>query len=122
MAVRIDPRSGRAFEESAIYPAGLRIKPGYRENNWVFSGDKKQVTLAGARNEVLAFQLQIESDRPLGNVSVAISDLRGPARFPAAETIRLFKRVVRRGEAAVLRRCVGLSVSTALGPAGIRTL
>jgi hypothetical protein len=89
--VRIDPRSGRAFEESAIYPAGLRITPGYRENNWVFHGDKKLITLAGASSEVLAFQLQIESDRPLGNVSVAVSDLRGPARFPAAETVGLFK-------------------------------
>lgn len=70
--LRIDPQTGKAFEDSAIYPAGLRIKPGYRDNNWVFSGEKKQVTLAGARNEVLAFQLQIESEAPLRNVNVAV--------------------------------------------------
>ena len=34
-------------------------------------------SLAGARNEVLAFQLQIESDTPLANVNVAVSALRG---------------------------------------------
>ena len=90
-AVRIDPRTGKAFEQSAVYPAHLRIKPGYREDNWVFRGNKKLVTLAGARNEVLAFQLQMESETPLGNVSVAVSDLRGPARFPASQSIRLFR-------------------------------
>ena len=89
--MRIDPQSGKAFEESPLYPAGLRIKPGYREKNWVYSGDKKLISLAGARNEVLAIQLQIESDRPLGNVRVEVSDLRGPARFSAAETVELFK-------------------------------
>jgi hypothetical protein len=97
-AVRIDPQTGKAFEENQIYPARLQIKPGYCENNWIFSAAKRQITLAGARNEVLAFQLQIQYDRPLGNVSVAVSDLRGPARsgtdaqrWSAAETVRLFK-------------------------------
>ena len=89
--VRIDPRTGKAVEESAIYPERLRIKPGYRDRNWIFDGAIRQIALAGARNEVLAFQLQIESDTPLGNVSVAISDLRGPARFPAIQAVRLFK-------------------------------
>ncbi len=89
--VRIDPRTGKAFEDSELYPARLRIKPGYRDNNWIFSGEKRQVTLAGARNEVLAFQVQIESQAPLRSVSVAVSDLRGPAPFPADQTIRLFK-------------------------------
>jgi hypothetical protein len=89
--VRIDPRTGMAFEESEIYPADLRIKPGYRERNWVFDGKKGEVGLCGARNEVLAFQLQIESETPLSDLSVAVSDLRGPRQFPAAATIRLFK-------------------------------
>lgn len=89
--VRIDPQTGKALEDNAIYPEGLRIRPGYREHNWVFNGDKKQVLLAGARNEVLAFQLQIESAAPLRNVNVVISDLKGPAPFPAADNVRLFK-------------------------------
>jgi len=89
--VRIDPRTGQAFEDSQIYPEGLRIKPGCRDSNWVFNGGKRQVSLAGARNEVLAFQLQIESEKPLANVNVAISDLKGRVRFPAKENIRLFK-------------------------------
>jgi len=89
--LRIDPQTGKAFEDSEIYPERLRIKPGYRSRNWIFSGEKKQVTLPGARNEVVAFQVQIESETPLHDVRLAVSDLRGPAPFPAGEAVRLFK-------------------------------
>ena len=47
--VRIDPRTGKAVEESAIYPERLRIKPGYRDRNWIFDGAIRQIALAGAR-------------------------------------------------------------------------
>jgi len=90
-AVKIDPQTGKAFEDSDIYPARLRIGAGYRDENPVFDGDKRQVALAGARNEVLAFQLQIESDGPLEDVSVEVSELKGPGAFPAGESVRLFK-------------------------------
>jgi len=89
--VRIDPRTGTAFEDDAIYPEGLRIRPGYRDRNWVFRRDRKEVSLAGAANEVLAFQIQIESGRPLHGITVTVSDLKGPGRFSSAENIRLFK-------------------------------
>jgi hypothetical protein len=89
--LRINPQTGKAFEDSALYPATLRVKPGYRDSNWIFSGEKKQVALAGARNEVLAFQLQIESETPLSEVRVSFSDLKGPAQFPAGDSVRLFK-------------------------------
>ncbi|MBM4039699.1 MAG: hypothetical protein FJ290_14415, partial [Planctomycetes bacterium] len=89
--LRIDPQTGKAFEDNAIYPEGLRLKPGYRESNWAFSGDKKQLSLAGARNEVVAFQLQIESETPLRSVAVAVADLKGPAPFAAKDNVRLFK-------------------------------
>ena len=89
--VRIDPRTGKAFEDSEIYPEDLRITPGYRDGNWVFSAAKRRVSLAGARNEVLAFQLQIELETPLADIDVTVSDLKGPAPFPAKENIRLFK-------------------------------
>lgn len=58
--VRIDPQTGRAFEDAEIYPEHLRIKPGYRDNNCVYSAAKKQVGIAGARNEALAFQIQLK--------------------------------------------------------------
>jgi hypothetical protein len=89
--VRINPQTGKALEDSELYPEALRIKPGYRDQNWVFSRAKRQVALAGAKNEVLAFQLQIESKKPLNDIHVAISDLKGPAPFPARENVRLFK-------------------------------
>ena len=89
--IRINPQTGQAFEENAIYPAALRLKPGYRQRNWIFRGDNQEVALAGAQNEVVAFQLQIESETPLRHVSVEISDLRGPAPFRSPDCVRLFK-------------------------------
>lgn len=89
--VRIDPRTGTAFEDDPIYSEALRIKPGYRDRNWIFSRERKEVSLAGAANEVLGFQILIESDRPLRGVTVAVSDLKGPAPLPAEGNVRLFK-------------------------------
>jgi hypothetical protein len=89
--VRINPQTGEAFEDNDIYPSDLRIKPGYQNKNWIFDSAMRRVSLAGARNEVLAFQLQIESQTPLKDISIAISDLQGPARFPADGNIELFK-------------------------------
>jgi len=90
-AVRIDPQTGNAWEDNAIYPSPLRMKPGYREKNWVFDKSTRLIRLAGARNEVVAFQLQIESPDPLKNVEVAVSNLKGPAPFGDKNSIRLFK-------------------------------
>ena len=91
--LRIDPRTGKAFEESIAHPEALRIKPGYRDANWIFDARTKQVRFAGARNDVLAFQVQMESDAPLAGVNLTVSDLKGPAPFPARENIRLFKEL-----------------------------
>ena len=33
---RIDPRTGKAFEENELYPEALRLRPGYREANSIF--------------------------------------------------------------------------------------
>jgi hypothetical protein len=90
-AVRINPQTGEAFEDNDIYPSELRIKPRYQNKNWIFDGATRQVSLAGARNEVLAFQLQIQSQTPLENINVAISDLEGPAPFPTKGNVELFK-------------------------------
>ena len=90
-AVRIDPQTGKAFEENEIYPSRLRIKPGYRDRNWIFDRATRRVSLTGARNEVLAFQVQVESNEPLTDVTVTVSDLKGPATFPARRNVRLFK-------------------------------
>jgi len=89
--VRVNPQTGLAFEDSPLYPQALRIKPGYRKKNWIFDSSSNEVTLAGARNEVLGFQLQIESTKPVQGVKVEATDLEGPAPFPAGDRIRLFK-------------------------------
>jgi hypothetical protein len=89
--LRINPQTGAGFEDCDIYPSQLRIRPGYREKNCIFDGPSQEIRLAGARNEVIAFQLEMESQMPLGGVSVAASDLRGPGGFLSETNIRLFK-------------------------------
>lgn len=86
--VRIDPRTGTAFEDDPIYPEALRIKPGYRDRNWIFSRDRKEVSLAGAANEVLAFQILVESGRPLRGVTVSVSDTSRGAKPPGTTRVR----------------------------------
>jgi hypothetical protein len=57
--VRIDPETGKAFEDNpAQLPGG--IARDYRSNNAFWSGKDKTVDLVAARNEVVAFQLIIE--------------------------------------------------------------
>lgn len=89
--IKVNPQTGKAFEDNEIYPPALRLNPGYRDRNWIFNSATRQISLAGARNEVLAFQLQIESQTPLKDITVAISDLQGVVPFPAEKNIRLFK-------------------------------
>jgi hypothetical protein len=63
--VKLDPRTGDLLEKSAF--------PDYRNSNSVWDAPSSTVTLFGSRNEFVAFQLAIETDRPLTDVSVSIS-------------------------------------------------
>ncbi len=89
--IRVNPQTGMAFEDNEIYPSALRIKPGYQHKNWIFDSATQSVCLAGARNEVLGFQLQIESAKPLEEMTIKISDLQGADLLAAKSNIRLFK-------------------------------
>jgi hypothetical protein len=88
--VRIDPLTGKAFEEdSPATPGGLRGN--YQAKNLIWDGAAKTVALEGAANEVLGFQLILDGPGVSG-ISVAASDLRNAngASIPAAN-LTLFR-------------------------------
>lgn len=83
--VRIDPLTGKAFEEnSKSTPGG--IMGTYRERNLIWDGPSKTVSLKGAANEVLGFQLILDG-AGVKNINVTASELRGPdgVTIPASQ-------------------------------------
>jgi hypothetical protein len=73
--VRINPLTGKAFEENAaMLPGG--ISGDYRTKNWVWDGATQTVTLKGAANEVVSFQLIVEGSGAKG-IRVTAADLAG---------------------------------------------
>ena len=88
---RVDPLTGRAREEQRA--GGNPLPQGYdyaRANLAWDSGGRGAVKLAAARNEVVAYQLQIRG--PMAGVSVIASDLKGPGVIRAARDIEIFKQ------------------------------
>ena len=74
--VRINPLTGKAFEENAkMLPGGL--SGDYRTKNWVWDGATRTVALKGAANEVVAFQLILEGS---GVQGITVSDVQGFGR------------------------------------------
>lgn len=86
---RINPETGKAFEENPQQrPGGLA--GGYRAANSVWSEAKQVVDLAGARNEVVAFQLIIEGAGE--GYTVQATPLAGAAgKAIPLKNIRLFR-------------------------------
>ena len=86
--VRIDPESGKAFEEDEkVLPGGL--KAGYRDKNWVWDG--RSVRLKAARNEVVAFQVIIEAPQGASNVELRASDLIGRDSVIERRYVKFFR-------------------------------
>ena len=83
--VRIDPLTGKAFEDNAKQLPGA-FKGDYRAENLIWDGARKAISIAGAANEVVGFQLIIEGPGAKG-ISVAASELKGPggAAIPAGQ-------------------------------------
>lgn len=82
--VRINPLTGKAFEENAqMLPGG--ISGDYHVRNWVWDGATKTVALKGAANEVVSFQLIIEGSGARG-ITVMAADLADSGRtIPAKQ-------------------------------------
>src|SRR3990172_3848868 len=81
--VRINPLTGKAFEDNPKQLPGA-FKGDYRAKNLVWDGATKTVSIKGAVNEVLAFQLILEGPGTTG-INVSATDLKGPggAAIPA---------------------------------------
>jgi hypothetical protein len=85
-STRIDPTTGRAFEDNPLlFPDSLTGN--YQESNLIWDSKQKRITLKAARNETVAFQLIVERVGPgtLSNVHLAFGELSGPggAKIPA---------------------------------------
>ena len=75
--VRVNPETGRYLEDRrdihADYPSG-----DYCRRNAVWDAARRRVTLHAARNEFVAFQVIVESRRPVTGIEVRLSPLQGP--------------------------------------------
>jgi hypothetical protein len=78
--VRINPLTGKAFEENEkMLPGG--IKGDYKNKNWIWEGATKTIKINGAANEVIGFQLILEGAGVKG-ITVEASDLNGASTVP----------------------------------------
>jgi len=91
--VRIDPISGRAFEDNPLMFPDCQTGD-YKTSNLIWDAAARRATLRAARNEMVAFQLIVErtGGEKLSQVRVEIGELTGPAgkRIPLTN-VDLFK-------------------------------
>lgn len=77
-----NPVSGNLLEEVGLDNYGGKPAGEYRRGNLVWNGRDGIVTLAGGRNEVVAFNLAIEAiSPPMEGITVKPAALRGPNGF-----------------------------------------
>lgn len=91
--VRIDPLSGKAFEDNPLlFPESLTGN--YAQKNLVWDGATKTISLKVARNETAAFQIIVErvGESKLTGVNVKLGSLVCPgAKAIPADNVDLFK-------------------------------
>ncbi|MCD6365470.1 MAG: right-handed parallel beta-helix repeat-containing protein, partial [Planctomycetes bacterium] len=88
------PVTGNLLEEVGAERYGREPAGDYRNGNLYRNGRDGVVTLAGARNEILAFQLLLDSTAPqLKGVKVQAGALTGPESFEIpADNVSLFRQ------------------------------
>jgi len=87
---RVDPLTGKVREEQRVGGNPIPATFHYQNRNLIWDVDTRTITLSSARNEFVAYQLQMRG--PARNVTVSCSDLRGPAVIRAAQDIEVFKQ------------------------------
>ncbi len=87
---RVDPLSGKVREEQRIDGNPIPADFDYTRRNLAWDAAKGRISLSAARNEIVAFQLQIRG--PAKGVTVTCSDFKGPAVIRAAQDIEVFKQ------------------------------
>ena len=79
---KVNPQNGKVFNPF--------VRGDYKHKNFLWDSSTRTVTLYGARNEYLAFQIIIEAKDDLENVDLVATDLKGPSLIPS-QNIKFFK-------------------------------
>src|SRR5436305_4342630 len=87
---RVDPISGRLREEMRIDKNPIPASFDYTHQNLAWNARSARIQLVSARNQIVAYQLQIRG--PAEGVTVSASDLRGPAVIRSSGDIEGLKR------------------------------
>jgi len=87
---RVDPLTGKVREAQRLDGNPLPKDFDYHRRNFVWDAAQRRITLVAARNEVVAYQLQIPG--PAKGVTVTCSDLKGPAVIRADTDIEVLKQ------------------------------
>ncbi len=87
--VKIGPIRGNVIEKNRYRNV---IKNRYKNQNHIWDGSNRVVSLKGARNEYVAFQIVIEGPgKKLSNICVEATDLIGPTIIQSEKNISLYK-------------------------------
>ena len=87
---RVDPLTGRVREEQRLGGNPIPSDFDYTHRNLAWNAATRKITLSAARNEIVAYQLQIRG--PARTVTVVHSDLIGPGLIRSAVDIGIFKQ------------------------------
>ncbi|MEW6096786.1 MAG: glycoside hydrolase domain-containing protein [bacterium] len=86
---KVNPITGNIYEEDARKYNSKPIIGGYKDKNYFFDKKLNTISLQGARNEYVGFQVVIEGK--LTDVNILVSDLIGPGVIHSKEDIKLFR-------------------------------
>jgi hypothetical protein len=89
--IRINPQTNKAYEDNTIYDHDL--KGNYRDQSSVWDRAQSLVHLTAGRNEVVAFQIVLET-AALGDLRVNVSDLRSSKTknvLPSRSHVEVFR-------------------------------
>ena len=87
---RVDPITGRVREEMRVDGNPMPASFDYTRQNLAWQAGTGRIRLSAARNEMVAYQIQIRG--PAEGVTVACSDLRGPVVIQSSRDIEVFKQ------------------------------
>ncbi|MCX6621196.1 MAG: DUF4091 domain-containing protein [Acidobacteria bacterium] len=87
---RVDPLTGRVREEQRTDGNPLPAAFDYTQHNLAWDSAARRIRLAAARNELVAYQLQVRG--PARNVKVIHGDLQGPGLIRSSVDVEIFQQ------------------------------
>jgi hypothetical protein len=90
--VRVDPVSGNLIENMQTY-FGPAVEGNPKEQNWIWNDATSTISLKAARNEVVACQIIVETDRKISGIDIKSADLTGPGGHKlVSSNVSLFRQ------------------------------